>query len=306
MALTQRIKQGFLRLPFSKKAVLLSSAALMISAVLPWYDNRNSFGVGDTYLGIEGPLFLVGALVLAFGAISFFNMFFPLMGRNFFRLKRKSGVTAMLLGIQSLLLIVVANSVFYHPSFGMNVSHKGARFGMLFAFASISVMVISGWMTHRREKAGKFDEIDADELMQNPVGAGIARPVASPIASPIASPDTEIFEPGATYSSGYQRPTGAYSGNGVTGSVGLENGSRRSTVSSTAGSTVGSTENPGGGVDPLTLDAKTRYKMLRAQQRRSESAKTNLWGNGSDGDNGSYGSTTGDGVRDNMKIRMDL
>ena len=63
MSLTQRVKQGFLRLPMVKKAILLASGVLMLSVVLPWYDNRNSFGVGETYLGIQGPLFLVGVLV---------------------------------------------------------------------------------------------------------------------------------------------------------------------------------------------------------------------------------------------------
>ena len=88
MSLTQRVKQGFLRLPLMKKAILTGSAALVVSTVLPWYDLRNSFGVGATYLGIQGPLFVIGLLVLGCGLVSFFNMFFPLMGRQFFNLRK--------------------------------------------------------------------------------------------------------------------------------------------------------------------------------------------------------------------------
>jgi hypothetical protein len=282
MSLTQRAKQGFLRLPVVKKAILLASAALMISAVLPWYDNRNSFGVGETYLGIQGPLFLVGALVLVFGAISFFNMALPLLGRNFFKLNRKSGVTAVILGLQSLFLLVVANSVFFHPSFGTNISHKGTRFGMLIAFASIGVMVIAGWMTHRKEKAGKFDEMEIDDFMTNPTAA--AKPVARPVAS--VAPAAPVTATPTTPS--YQRPSAGPASNSRAGQYGA-----------------------GSGVDPLTLDPKERYKMMKSQARYSQTAQKNLWGSGrgsafSGSDTPKAQAVEGHEVSDSMKIRMDL
>ncbi len=254
-----------------KKAILLASGVLMLSVVLPWYDNRNSFGVGETYLGIQGPLFLVGVLVLAFGAVSFFNMFFPLMGRNFFRLKRKGGATAMVLGLQSLFLLVVANSVFFHPSFGTNVSHKGTRFGMVTAFVAIAVMVIAGWMTHRKEKAGKFDDID--DFMINPTtSAPVERAVVTPTPTPTTAPRTTTARPSASSTPAY----GA-----------------------------------GSGVDPLTLDPKARYKMMRSQARYSQAAKSNLWGGGQGSAFSERSGTdkpveTAAEVNENMKIRMDL
>jgi hypothetical protein len=239
MALTKRVKQGFLRLSMAKKVVLLSSGALMVSAVLPWYDNRNSFGVGETFLGVQGPLFLLGIFVFSFGAISFFNIFLPLLGKNFFKLKRKIGAVAMMLGAQSLFLLLIANSVFYHPSFGTNISHKGIRFGMLVAFISIGFMVSSGWLTHRREKKGEFDE-EMEDFMVAPEPAPAPEPIQH-----IQSATKPL-----TY--------GTYEG------------------------------------DPLKLDAKTRYKMMKQQQRRSTNAQENLWGSDSEQ------------VRENMKIRTDL
>lgn len=257
MAVTKRIKQGFLRLPMTKKAILLSSAALMLSAVLPWYDNRNSFGVGETYLGIQGPLFLVGYLALAFGAVIFFNMFFPLMGRNFFKLKRKSGMVSMVLGMQTLFLLLVANSVFYHPEFSANVSHKGLRFGMFVSFVSLAILVTAGLLTHRKEKNGEHED-DIEDIMTN------AEPVETPVSTPQyshAASTRPLYSPTQTSrpTSPYSRPEGAYQG------------------------------------DPLQLDAKTRYKMMKSQARRQEAAQSNLWGKS--------GSTN---VTDNMRIRPDL
>jgi hypothetical protein len=228
MSLTQRVKQGFLRLPFSKKAILFSSGLLMVSTVMPWYDERNSFGIGDTFLGVQGPLFLVGLLVLGFGAITFFNLFFPLMGRNFFNLRRRGGSVALLLGAQSLLLLAVANSVFYHPQFGLNLTNKGTRFGMMTAFFAVGAMMISGWMTRRKES----EESVEMEAYVEPVEVERAAAV-SPVFTPMPNPQPVGAEPGL-------RPV----------------------------------------VDPLTLDAKTRYRMMQAQDRYSARARTNLWGSG--------------------------
>lgn len=238
MSLTNRVKQGFLRLPFSKKAVLFSSGLLMLSTVMPWYDERNSFGIGDTYLGVQGPLFLVGLLVLAFGAITFFNLFFPLMGRNFFNLRRRGGSVALVLGAQSLLLLAVANSVFYHPEFGLNLTNKGTRFGMMVAFAAVGMMLISGYMIRRKESE-ESEELEAyiEPVMEQ------ARPAVSPVFTPMPTP------------SAYSAPS--YS----------------------APQPVQVTPAPAG-VDPLTLDAKTRYRMMQSQNRYSSSARGNLWGSG--------------------------
>ncbi|OGJ43563.1 hypothetical protein A2974_02150 [Candidatus Peregrinibacteria bacterium RIFCSPLOWO2_01_FULL_48_20] len=235
MSLTQRVKQGFLRLPLMKKAILTGSAALAVSTVLPWYDLRNSFGVGATYLGIQGPLFVIGLLVLGCGLVSFFNMFFPLMGRQFFNLRKRGGSTAMTLGGQALLLLLVANSIFYHPDFGAAVSSKATRFGMVLAFASIGLMIIAGWMARRKEDEENDNVEDVLEA-------------AAPV-TPVSTPSYSVPVTGMA-----ARPT----------------------------------------VDPLTLDARTRYKMMRSQGRYSSNAQNNLWGSGAGSAFGRAGSASDD------------
>ena len=241
MSLTQRVKQGFLRLPLMKKAILTGSAALAVSTVLPWYDLRNSFGVGATYLGIQGPLFVIGLLVLGCGLVSFFNMFFPLMGRQFFNLRKRGGSTAMILGGQALLLLLVANSVFYHPDFGAAVSSKATRFGMVLAFASIGMMIIAGWVARRKED----EEDDKEEDILEEV-------------TPV--PTYSVPSYSAPVSSIPSRPT------------------------------YGANQS----VDPLTLDARTRYKMMRSQGRYSSNAQNNLWGSGAGSAFGRAGSASDD------------
>ncbi len=254
MSLTQRLKQGFLRLPPMKKVILVSSATLMVSTVLPWYDQRNNFGVGDTFIGVQGPLFAVGLIVLGCGAVAFFNMFFPLMGRNFFDLKRKSGSLALSLGTQSLLLMVVANSIFFHPDFAATINNKGTRFGMVVAFVSIGAMMISGWWTRRKEKAGGEVEEREDDLEDTMV-----EPVMDEDVPVETSSYNQPNYSQPSYSTPQERP--AYSGS----------------------SYVRANETPTAqqGVDPLTLDPKTRYKMMQSQNRYSSAARNNVWGSGS-------------------------
>ena len=67
----------------------------------------------------------------------------------------------------------------------------------------------------------------------------------------------------------------------------------------------------GSGVDPLTLDAKTRYKMMKSQARYSQTAQKNLWGGGQESAFSGSGkpesqAVEGHEVTDSMKIRMDL
>lgn len=192
---------------------------------MPWFDNRNSSGVGESYLGVEGPLFVIGILVGVLGAISFLQMFLPLMGRNFFK-NRKHGGIALIMGFQALLLVGVANSVFFHPEFGSNVTAKTTRFGLIFAFVSIGILIVGGYLANRRAPK-EVEEPEEEEAY------------SAPISTPSYTSPMPTYTP----------PTPSYS-------------SPTPTPSSASIPT---------GVDPLTLDARTRYRML------SSNARTNLW-----------------------------
>ncbi|QQR54633.1 hypothetical protein IPG41_05585 [Candidatus Peregrinibacteria bacterium] len=207
MSLSQRMKQGFLRLPLRKQVVLLASAGLMISPLMPWYDERNSFGVGESYLGVQGPFFLIGFMVMGLGAIGFFNMFLPLLGKNFFNLKKKGGIASVLLGFQAALLMVVATSIFFHPDFGVNLSTKSTRFGMTFAFFMTGFMMIAGWFA-RRKDSDVEEEVSVEEPVEE-VEIQEDRPFAGPsytqervsqaVNTPASPVDPLILDPTTRY-----------------------------------------------------------------------------------------------------------
>lgn len=260
MSATQRVKQGFLRLPTAKKLLLIASFTLMLSAVLPWYDNQNTFGSGETYLGIQGPLFMVGFVVLALGAINFLNMFLPLFGKNF-GLKRNSGLLSMILGAQAALLLLVGNTVFLHPEFGTNVSHKATGFGMSVAFISVGSLLIAGWWAKRKEQSGDYEKHEK-ELEEAEVAAAAMQAIPTPEPEPIQVMHQQPMQ------SSYRRVQEAthYSEPPRANAYDYE--------------PVRPEPMPTSDVDPLTLDARARYKLMKQRSQQSGHAQNNLWGGG--------------------------
>ena len=139
------------RLEARRKWLLASSVILALSAILPWYEDVDAFGAGDLYLGVTGPLFLVGLMVLASALFVAGWVVLPAMGRRVPKLPIKEGALFTSLGLQNLLLLLVANSVFFHPKFGVNITFKNTKFGMILALAGAIVLVWSGYSYYKSE-----------------------------------------------------------------------------------------------------------------------------------------------------------
>lgn len=139
------------RLDVNRKWLLFSVVLVAISVVLPWYEDVDAFGAGDLYLGITGPLFLVGLMVLAGALLVGYWILAPAMGKRVPSLPVKEGALFAFLGIQDLLLLLVANSVFFHPKFGVNITLKNTKFGMILAVIGSVLLAYSGYKLYRRE-----------------------------------------------------------------------------------------------------------------------------------------------------------
>lgn len=172
-----KLQYSLKKLDVTRKWVLLASVIVMISTFLPWYEDLDAFGAGDLYLGITGPLFLVGLMILASSIFVASWLIMPTIGKRLPILPIKEGTLFTFLGIQDLLLLLVANSVFFHPKFGVNITLKDTRFGMIAAFAGVILLIWSGYQLYRRER--KFsNRIEAsDPLVKMPESQEIHRPV---------------------------------------------------------------------------------------------------------------------------------
>lgn len=152
-------KHAFSRLSKPKKVVFVTSSLVALSCLLPWYHDLSVYGVGDTYLGVTGPLFLTGVFMFLLSGFTALSIGLPMMGKRFFKLPVKGSIAAMFAGLQSLFLILIANSVFYHSKFGVSINHKQPGFGMTLAILAVIGVIAGSYFWYKEEFSFKgFDE----------------------------------------------------------------------------------------------------------------------------------------------------
>lgn len=149
------------KLDVTRKWIVFSTALVALSTVMPWYQDVDAFHAGERYLGLTGPLFLVGLLMLGSAVFTMAWILLPLFDKRLPRLPFNEGAMFVFLGFQDLVLLLIANSVFFHPKFGVNITLKGTGFGMIVAFIGVFLMIWSSYRLYKRagRPATHFEEI---------------------------------------------------------------------------------------------------------------------------------------------------
>lgn len=153
-----RMQVTFLRLPKHAKMVGIGSLVLLVSTVLPWYADLDSYRIGDQFLGITGPASFVGIAILALSGFSLWIFSYHLFERHIPRLPVREGIMNLFVAIESLFLLVLVNSIYFHPKFGVNITLKESRFGMTLAFIGAIILLIGGYLQNREQMA-KSDDV---------------------------------------------------------------------------------------------------------------------------------------------------
>lgn len=143
-------------LPILKKIVLLGAFFMTIGVFMPWYNDIDKFRIGESFLGISGPLYLAGFLVFLAGAASLFVIIMQLMEKSLPKLPLKELQLHILGSILSFLMLVLTASVYFHPKFGVNLTDKSVGFGMILAFIGAGLILL-GSILSLRSKEISFD-----------------------------------------------------------------------------------------------------------------------------------------------------
>ncbi len=194
------LRYEFSRLSKPKKVVLTASLLSALSCFMPWYHDLSVYNVSDTYLGITGPLFLAGWFIFVLSGFLALMIGLPMIGKSFLKLPIKNSLVVIIVGIQSLFLILITNSVFYHQKFGVSITHKQPGVGMTIALLSIIGIISGGYFWYKEEHAFKgFDEsvgrkeplirISEPEMRQH-VGVSRVTSAAEPIKE---TPRTQVL-----------------------------------------------------------------------------------------------------------------
>ena len=143
------IKRSILSLPTSRKLVGLGSLLMIISLVLPWYQDVDNFKTGDMFLGLTGPLYAVGYSMLSLSVINIVLLTLEAKKKDQVLFGLKSSSAYFYAGISCFYLLLVTNTVYFHPKFGINITLKQSDFGMFAAFIAGAFITIGGYLSNR-------------------------------------------------------------------------------------------------------------------------------------------------------------
>lgn len=148
-----RIKETFFRLPKEIKFIGAGALVLAISTFLPWYADMDSYRIGDEFLGITGPSSFVGIVILLLSGLSLWIFSYHLLERKVPRLPVREGIIHLFVAAESLFLLLLVNSIFFHPKFGVNITLKESRFGMTIAVIGAVILLVGAYLKNRDEVA---------------------------------------------------------------------------------------------------------------------------------------------------------
>ncbi|MEK7171677.1 MAG: hypothetical protein AAB739_02090 [Patescibacteria group bacterium] len=187
-----RIKETFLRLPRHIKLIGVGSLILAISTLLPWYADLDSYRIGDQFLGITGPASFVGIVILLLSAGSLYLFGYRLLERRVPRLPVREAIFHLFVGIESLFLLLMVNSIFFHPKFGVNITLKESRFGMTLAIIGSAVLVVGAYFQNKKEIEESQSEGKLEPLIK--IEQSLPQKPHTPAPTPVQRPAPSYYQ----------------------------------------------------------------------------------------------------------------
>lgn len=149
-------KLRFKQLALTKKIILFGAALATIGVFLPWYSDIDRFSMGETFYGLSGPMYLAGIFVLITSLASFSYIFVQLLGKPVPKLPVEENYFHLFNSGFSLLMMVLSLSVYFHPSFGINLADKDPGIGLILGFIG-SGALLGGVIWSLKRKVVNFD-----------------------------------------------------------------------------------------------------------------------------------------------------
>jgi hypothetical protein len=176
------------KLSSGQKVNFLGAVLLMISLFLSWYSDKDIFRSGDSYTALNGPLYFVGFSILALCLANLGTLIYSVWKGGVSKRWGESGLgkNQMMMGFASMYLLIVINSVYFHPQFGLNILSKKSEIGVMLALVATVMICIGGYLSFRK----KFE---LEELSTGKVVAGVAS-IAPVIADVVSEKSPAVAE----------------------------------------------------------------------------------------------------------------
>ncbi len=174
----KRINQLIKELPFEKKLMGAGSVLLALSVFFPWYQDLDSFKTGDVFLGITGPLYLLGISLLGLAVFNIALIVSDALDKKMPLFAVKPASFFLASGLITFYLLMAINSIYFHNKFGVNITVKESQFGMFLAFIAASLMTIGGYLSGREKKTlmKEFQEQAQESFIKIPDPVDMRKP----------------------------------------------------------------------------------------------------------------------------------
>ncbi len=153
---TNTIKNKFLNLPLPQKLIGGGALLALIGSLLPWYQDFDAFNHGVQFLGVTGPLYLVGFIIISLSIFSLILTGFYIFEKSLPDLPMKESLVYILSGATGLFLLLIANSVYFHKDFGTNITSKEYGIGMMIALVGTIAVTLGGILQSRESGTARF------------------------------------------------------------------------------------------------------------------------------------------------------
>ena len=184
----------FKGLKIYQKITLVASFAVVLGVLLPWYKDLDSRQIGDVFLGVTGPLSLIGIIMLLMTATVLTLDLMHMYNRKAPKLPMSEGFLKMLIGVEALFLLLITNSVYFHPKFGINITQKEVGIGMVLAFLGMVGITMGGYFFNKFEERGEVGETFELEKEPEPLAK---MPQERPrVVDPPLSSQQSVVDPG--------------------------------------------------------------------------------------------------------------
>jgi len=139
-------------LNIKKKLILIGAILTAVSVVMPWYKDLDRFKTGDVFWGLTGPTYLAGVIILLSSLLCAGLVALELLEKPKPKLPIKENTIYVMAAGLSIFMLVLVNSVYFHPKFGINLVEKTMGFGMYVAIVGVALEMIGGIMVLRKSE----------------------------------------------------------------------------------------------------------------------------------------------------------
>ena len=154
----------FGKLPLGLKLISVGSFLTFVSVFLPWYADLDTFNTGDKFIGLGGPLYLLGFLIMVMSVGALLLSGLRLLEKKLPQLPLEEAHFHIFVGAMSMFLLIITSSIYFHSKFGVNITMKEMRFGMVAAFIGTGLVLLGGLSLNKArgvsfEGEGKLDKL---------------------------------------------------------------------------------------------------------------------------------------------------